>query len=139
MGIGLPSPVAGGFHSHQMRIVFVLHVTREDASIDEDRTFRGCAFIIDVQRTTPICDGAVVNHRTNWRCDAFTHTPGKCGGAFAVEVALESVADGLVQQNTRPTRPQYDRHCSCGRVTGFQVHQGHAHRLARVIECTVIL
>ena len=38
--------------------------------------------------------------------------PGEGRGLLAVEIALEPVADRLVEEDARPARPEHDRHAS---------------------------
>ena len=58
--------------------------------------------------------------------------PAKAEVLLAVEIALEAVADGLVQQDARPARSQHDRHLAGRRLLGGERHEtlveGLAHR-----------
>src|SRR5207244_1050577 len=51
------------------------------------------------------------------------------GDALAVEVALEPVADRLVQQDARPARTEDDGHRARRRVRGRQLQRRLARRL----------
>src|SRR5207244_4352491 len=52
-------------------------------------------------------------------------------GAFTVEIALEAVADRLVEQDAGPARAEDDRHRAGGRVVRVEVDERLARRLAR--------
>ena len=49
--------------------------------------------------------------------------PGEGRGALAVEIALEAVADRLVQQHAGPAGAEHDRHLAGRRGDRFEVHQ----------------
>jgi len=57
------------------------------------------------KRPAPAGMGAVVHDGTPPRRDFVSDLPGEGGGALAVEVALQAVADRLVQENARPAGP----------------------------------
>ncbi len=73
--------------------------------------------------------GAIVHHSDARRCHALADAAGEGGAALAVEVAFQAMADGLVQQHTRPARPKHHRHAAGGRVHCIQVDQRRTHRL----------
>ena len=52
-------------------------------------------------------------------------------GALAVEVALEPVADGLVQQDAGPAGAEHHGHGAGRRRHRLEIHQRLAHGLAR--------
>jgi hypothetical protein len=62
MGEGFAPPVAGRRNAHQAGIQAVLHVALEDAVLDQHIALRRIAFIVDIERTAPVGNGAVVNH-----------------------------------------------------------------------------
>ena len=92
----------------------------------------GCAFIVHIERATPIFERTVVHHRAFFRCHQLAHAPGERRGALAIEIALQPVTDGLVQQYPGPTGSEHDFHAASGRRGGVQIDQGLAHRLARI-------
>ena len=59
---------------------------------------------------------AVVDHGDARRRHALADAAGERGGALAVEVALQAVADRLVQQDAGPAGAQHDRHRARGRL-----------------------
>src|SRR5690606_2099317 len=63
------------------------------------------------------------------RGDALAHLAGEHRTALAVEVALEAVADGLVQQHARPARAQHDIHLAGRTVDRLQIDEGLAQGL----------
>src|SRR5947208_14696853 len=70
----------------------------------------------------------VADHILSDARDAECH---KVGNSHAVEVALETVADGLVQEDARPARAEDDRHRARRRVRGGEVGERLPARLAR--------
>src|SRR2546425_8276523 len=63
--------------------------------------------------------------------DLLAHPSGERRGSLAVEVALEAVADGLVEQDARPARPEHDGHRAGRSVHGAELEDGLARRLPR--------
>jgi hypothetical protein len=64
---------------------------------------------------------------------------GEGRGAAPVEIALEPVADGLVQQHAGPARPQHHRHGAGRRRHRLEVDQRLARRLARELLGAAVL
>ena len=82
----------------------------QDAVLDKHGALRRIAFVVDVERAAPVGDRPVVDHRDTLRRNALADPSCKRGGTLAVEVALEPVADRLVQQDARPSRTEHDGH-----------------------------
>jgi hypothetical protein len=82
----------------------------QDAVFDQHIALAGIAFVVDVERAAPVGNGAVVQHRDALGRDALADASAECARALAVEVALQPVADRLVQQDAGPARPQHHRH-----------------------------
>ena len=61
--------------------------------------------------------------------DALSHQAGEGGRLLAVEIALQAVADGLVEQDARPPRPQHHRHLAGRRRNGLEIDQRLAQGL----------
>ena len=76
-----------------------------------------------VERAAPVADRAVVDHGDAGRRDALADPARKGRGALAVEIALEAVADRLVQQHARPAGAEHHRHLARRRGDRFEVHQ----------------
>ena len=76
---------------------------------------------------------AVVDHRHARRGHALADAAGEGGRALAVEVALQAVADRLVQQDAGPAGAEHDRHRPRGRLHRAEQHDGHARGLAREV------
>jgi hypothetical protein len=72
---------------------------------------------------------SVVHHGDARRRHALTDATGERGAALAIEITFQAMANGLVQQHARPTRPQHHRHAAGRRFDRLQVHQCLAHRL----------
>ena len=138
MRVRLAPCVAGGRHAHQPRVQRVLDVTSENAILDQHAALRRIALVVHVQRTAAIGNCAVVDHRHAWRCDTLADAAGKSGAALAIEIAFEPVANGFMQQNTRPARPQHHRHRAGRRRPRRQIGHGLVHRLGRVVAQDVV-
>src|SRR5262249_43162907 len=129
MRVAFASPVAGRLHVHQPRVLAVLHVTHEDAVLDQHGAVGGRAFVIDRERAAALRHGAVVDHGHALGGDALAHEAGKGGGPFAVEVAFEPVPDRLVQHHARPAGAEHDVHLASRRGYSGQGGERGAHRL----------
>ena len=88
------------------------------------------AFIIDIERAAPLGERAVVDDGAAGRRDALADAIGEGRGALAVEVAFQTVADGLVQQNAGPSRPEHHGHGPAGAGDRLQIHQRLTHGFA---------
>ena len=69
---------------------------------------------------------------TPLRCNLLADAPAEGGTALAVEVALEAVADRLMQQDARPAGTEDDGHLAGRRRVGVQVGERLMDRLLRV-------
>ena len=67
------------------------------------------------------------------RRDALADAAAEGGTALAVEVALQAVTDGLVQQDARPARAQHHGHGARRRRPRIQIDQRLMHRLLGVV------
>ena len=72
------------------------------------------------------------------RRDALADAAGEGARALAIEVALEAVADGFVQQDARPARTEHDRHHAGRRRPRFQIDQRLVDGLVRVVGQTLL-
>jgi hypothetical protein len=99
---------------------------------------RRIALVIDVERSAPPVDGAVIHHRDPGCGHALADAPGKRRAALAVEIAFEAMADRLVQQHTGPARPEHHGHgagrCRPRRQVGCRL----VHRLGGVFPEDVV-
>ncbi|EAR49629.1 hypothetical protein OG2516_15109 [Oceanicola granulosus HTCC2516] len=130
VGVALAPPVARRLDAHQPGALAVLHVADEHAVLDQ-RGGRGRrALVVDGDRAAAVGQGAVVEHGDARRGDALAHQAGEGGGALAVEVALESVADRLVQQDAGPAGAEHHVHHAGRGGLGLEVDQRDAQRLA---------
>ena len=102
----------------------VLQVAAEDAVFDQDVLLRGIAFVIDVERTAAVGDGAVVDHGAERAGHLLANAAGEGGDAFAVEVGLQAVADGFVEQNAGPAGAEDDGHFACRGFDGVELDDG---------------
>ena len=71
---------------------------------------RRISFVIHVERSTAERNGAVVNNGAKLRSHLLSNETGKCRRLLTIEVGLQTVTDGFVQENARPSRPEYDFH-----------------------------
>ena len=102
MRIGLTPPIAGTGDAHQTRILAVLHIADQLAVFDQHVLGRGCPFIINRDGAAPVGDRAVIQHRYTLGGDLLAHQPCKGRGSFTVEIALQPMANRLMQQNAGP-------------------------------------
>src|SRR5579859_656818 len=110
MGIALAPAVAGRRHAHQAGIQAVLHVSDQNAVLDQRGAARRRALVVDRERAAPVRDGAVVDHGHAGCCDALADPVREGRQALAVEIALEPVADRLVQHDAGPAGTQHHGH-----------------------------
>ena len=71
------------------------------------------------------CDG-LVGH-------AFAHERTEDAGLLPIEIAFQTVADGLVEQDARPARTEYHVGLACGCGPGVQQHQRLPQGLVDVV------
>ena len=131
VGERLPPAVAGRRHAHQARVERVLHVAGQHAVLDQRGALRGRALVVDVERAAAAAEGAVVDDGDALCCHALADAAGIGAGALAVEVALQAVAHGLVQQHAGPTAAEHHRHHPGRRIDRLEVHQRLAQGFAR--------
>ena len=124
VGEGFAPAVAGRCDAHQARIERVLQVALQDAVLDQHRAPRRIAFVVDRQRAAPVDDGAVVDDGDSLGRHALADAAGESRAALAVEVALQPVADRLVEQNARPAGAQHHRHAAGRRRLRRQIDAG---------------
>src|SRR4029079_14106972 len=94
----------------QPRVHLVLHVALQHAVFDQRRALRRRALVVDVERAAPARERAIVDHGALLGRHALADLAAERGRALVVEVAFESVADGLVQQNSGPPGAEYATH-----------------------------
>ncbi|ABA47973.1 hypothetical protein BURPS1710b_3335 [Burkholderia pseudomallei 1710b] len=124
--------VAGDGHLHQPRVQRVLDVALQDAVLDERRALRRVALVVDVQRSAAVRQRAVVDDGHALGRDLLADAARERRRALAVEVALEPVADRLVQQHAGPARAEHDRHRARGRRARVEVDERGVHRVVDV-------
>ena len=61
--IAFAPSAAGGGGFQQSRRKLVLQIAAQNSVFDQDIALRGLAFVVDVERTAPAANGAVVDHR----------------------------------------------------------------------------
>src|SRR5215211_5877110 len=129
MRMALAPSIAGRAHVHEPGILPVLHVTDQNAVLDQHGAVRRGAFVVDRQRPAPLRDGAVVHHRHAGGGDALAHQPGEGGCLLPVEIAFEAVPDRLVQHHARPAGTEHHVHFAGRRRHGFEIDQCLAYGL----------
>ena len=87
------------------------------------------AFVVEVERAAAVADGAVVDHGAQRARDLLSDAAAEGGGALAVEVGFEAVADGFMQQDAGPAGSEHHGHLAGGRFDGVQLDDGLAARL----------
>src|SRR5207247_7098190 len=103
----------------------------QDPLLDQHRPARCRALVVDVQRTTAVRDRPVVDHGHQLGGNLPAHPPRERGSPLAVEVALEPVADGLMEQDAGPARTEHDGHRAGRGIYGAELEDGLARRLPR--------
>ena len=124
----LAAAVAGGRDAHQARVERVLQVAAQDAVLDQGRALRrvpSSSMFSDPRRPS---QRAIVDDGDAGRRHALADAAGVHRGALAIEVALEAMADGFVQQHARPARPEHHRHHAGRRIHGIEVDERLAQR-----------
>ena len=134
---GFASAVAGGRHTHETGIEFVLHVALEYTLLNERGALAGGALVVHVEGTAAILEGAIVHHGAEFDATFSPDASGKCRRALTVEIALKTVADGLVQQDTRPAGAQHHSHGARRGRHSVQVHQRRSHRFTGDVQRTL--
>ncbi len=133
MGIAFAPAVAGRFDAHQARIHGVLHIAFENTVLDQHIALAGVALVVHIERAPAVRQGAVIQHGDPFCRHALTDATGKCAGPLAVEVALQAVANGFMQQNTGPAGAEHHGHFTGRRRTRLQIGQRGFHRLIHVL------
>ena len=89
----------------------------------------GRALVVDRERAAALVDGAVVHHGDALRGDPLAEQAGEGRGLLAVEVALQAVADRLVQQDAGPARSEHHGHLAGGCCDRIELDQRLAQHL----------
>ena len=97
------------------------------------------ALVVDVQRAAAVGEGAVVEHGHALGRHALADAAGEGAAALAVEVALQAVAHGFVQQHAGPAGAQHHGHLAGGHGAAFQVGERGVHRVLHVAFDDVVL
>ena len=128
MGIALAAAVAGRLHVHQPRVLAVLHVADQDAVLDQHGAVGRRALVVDRERTAPRGHGAVIDHGDALGRDLLAHQPCEGRRLLAVEIALQPVADRLMQHHAGPAGAEHHVHLAGRRRHRFQIDHGLADR-----------
>ncbi len=88
--------------------------------------------VVDGKRPAAVRQRAVVDDGHAPRRHALADAAREGGSALAVEIALETVADRLVQEHARPSRPQHDGHGASRRRTRVEIHERLLDRILRI-------
>ena len=131
---GLTPAIARHRHLHQPCIQRILQIALQHAVLDQHVALRGIALVIDIERTAPVRQRAVIQHRHPLGRHPLTNAPGKHRRLLAVEIALQPVAHRLVQQHPGPARPQHHAQHATRRRPRLQIHQRLPHRLVHIGE-----
>ncbi len=132
MRVALAPCVASGGDAHQAGVQAVLQIALQNAVFNQHIALRGVALVVHVERTAPIGQGAIVEHRHALGRHALANAPTERARPLAVEVALQPVAHGLVQQHTGPTGAQYHGHLPSRCRARLQVDQRGLHGFLHV-------
>ncbi len=116
--------------AHEPRIQLILHVPAQNSVFNQRRALGRSSLIVDVQRAAPLRERAIINDRALRRSHALTDATREGRGSLAVEVSFEPVADGFVQQYSRPTGTQHHGHRAGGGRLRLEIHQRLTRGLA---------
>src|SRR5690606_15995727 len=130
--VGLGATVIGGRHAHQAGVELVLDIALEVAVLLPHTAVGAAALVVHAEPTPTPLQGALVDSGAQLGGDLLPDPSAVGGAALAVEVALQTVADRLVQQYPGPARAHDHRHAAGGSSDRIQVHHRLAHRLPRV-------
>ena len=123
MCVRLAPPVAGRRDAHQAGVQLVLDITLENAVLDQRGALRRRAFVIDAERASAIRQGAVIDDGAQAGRHLLADPAAVGRAALAIEITLQAVTDGLVQQHPGPARPKHDRQGTGRRRHRFEVDQ----------------
>ena len=123
--------MAGEGPLHQPGREPVLEESRDDALIDEERLARDGPFVVDVVGTAGGGDGRVVVDRDLLRADPLPHLVPEDGRFLAVEIGLEEMADGFVDEDAAVAGGEDDGHLAGRGVDGVEEEDGLARRPPR--------
>ena len=132
MGIGFAAAVAGGGDTHQAGVELVLDITLEHTVFDQGGALGADTLIVHAQGTAAPGQGAVIDDGAQAGRHALTDTTAVGGAALAVEVALQTMADRLVQQHARPAGAHDHRHATGRGGNRLQIDQRLTQRLAGI-------
>ena len=137
MGKGFAATITsrGGFH--QSRIQCVLHIATQNTVFDEDIALSRVTFVINIERTASVFNSAVINHGDTFRGNALTNATRKHTRTFTVKVAFETMSNGLVQENPRPTCTEDNSHFTCRCSARIEIDHGLMHSMIHILleEC----
>ena len=126
----LPPAVACRYHAHQAGIEPVLHEAHQNTVLDQRGAVGRRSLIIDADRATPVGDRTIIDDGDTLGGNALAHQPREGRSFLAVEIAFQPVADGFMQQNAGPARPQQHIHLTGGCGLCFERNQTLAQCLA---------
>src|SRR6185295_1448881 len=117
--VTLPSSISRARRVHEPGVQKVTYISPQHAVLDQHRTARRLAFIIDVNRAATIWNRTVINHGAQLRSYALSDqaTKGRC--LFPIEIRFKPMTHGFVKQDSRPTRTEHNLHRSrrcCNRL-----------------------
>ena len=129
MGKTLATSVSCGFNAHQSRILAILHIADQNAVFDKCVFARWGAFIINIDRSAPLGECAIVQN-SDLGCGNFlSHQSGKCAGSFSVKVTLQPVSNGFVQKNPGPAWAKNNIHGPSRRGYGLKIYNCYSQSL----------
>jgi len=109
-------------------------IALEDAVLDQHVGLGRRAFVVDGEAAAPALDRSVVDYRDARRRDALTDPAGEGAGALAVEIALQPVANRLVQEHARPAWAAHHSHLARRRGDTVEIDDRLAERL---VDCAI--
>ena len=138
MRITLAAAIAGRGHTHQASIQAVLQVAAQDAVFNQHRTPGGRPLVIHIERATPAWNCPVIDHRAQLRGHLLPNATAKCRDPLAIKIAFQSVSNGFMEQDARPTGTKDNVHSTCRRLDSIEIQNRPARGLARILKILVM-
>ena len=108
----------------------IVHVRAQHPILDQGGALGGRTLVIDVEGAAVPGQGAVVDDGDEARCDRLVEEGGIDGGPLAVEVGLQTVTDGFVQQNAGGAGSQNHGHLPGRGALGLEQDHGAINGLS---------
>src|SRR5262245_31397767 len=138
MRLGLTAAIAGRGHTHQASIQAVLQVATQDTIFDQHRTPCGHPLVIHIERTAPAWNGPVIDHRAQLRRYLLPNATAECRDPFAVNITLQAMSNGFMEQDARPAGTEDNVHGTRRRLDSVEIQNRPARCLTGILKILVM-